>query len=144
MRMQYDRLVRRFGQGRLHDKACLWLSRGCAHCLRRPSGETWICPGLLFQPRPGSAEARSRPLADEALTLARTVSLYGLFWRCLSAVFRSVGGTPNYGTRQKGQDYPEKNSQLLQDTVEPTFRRWGYMGNSGLFRKESPKLFSLM
>jgi hypothetical protein len=31
------------------------------------------------RPRPGSAEARSRPLVDEALTLTQTVSLYGLF-----------------------------------------------------------------
>jgi hypothetical protein len=50
MRMQYGRLVRRFSQGRLHDKACLWLSPGCAHCLRRPSGETLIRPGPLFPP----------------------------------------------------------------------------------------------
>jgi hypothetical protein len=93
-------LVRRFGQGRLHDKACLWPSRGCAHCLRRPSGETWIRPGPLFPPRPGSDEARSRPLVDKALTLARTVSLHGLLWKYSPAVFSSVWGTPNYGTRQ--------------------------------------------
>jgi hypothetical protein len=99
MRLQYGRLVRRFGQGRLHDKACLWLSRWCAHFLRRPSGETWIRPGPLFRPRLGSGEARPRPLVDEALTLTRAISLYGLLWRCLSAVIRSVGGTPNYDTR---------------------------------------------
>jgi hypothetical protein len=29
------------------------------------------------------------------------ISFYGLFCGCLPAVFRSVGGTPNYGTRQK-------------------------------------------
>jgi hypothetical protein len=78
MRMQYGRLVRRFGQGRLHDKACLRLTRGCAHCLRRPSGGTLTRPGPLFRPRPGSGEARPSPLVDEALTLTRAVSLYGL------------------------------------------------------------------
>jgi hypothetical protein len=76
--MQYGRLVRRFDEGRLHDKACLWLSRGCAHYLRRPSGETCIRPGPLFRPRPGSGEARPRPLVGKALTLTRVVSLYGL------------------------------------------------------------------
>jgi hypothetical protein len=52
------------------------------------------------RPRPGSGEARLRPLADEALTWTAPISLCGLCWGWLPAVFRSVGGTPNYGTRQ--------------------------------------------
>jgi hypothetical protein len=51
-------------------------------------------------PRPGSGEARSRPLVDEALTWTAPISLCGLCWWWLPVVFRSVGGTPNYGTRQ--------------------------------------------
>jgi hypothetical protein len=45
---------------------------------------------------------------------------------------------------QKGQDYPKENSQVLQDTMEPTHRRRSYLGNSRLFRKEFPRLFSFM
>jgi hypothetical protein len=52
------------------------------------------------RPRPGSSEARLRPLVDEALTWTVPISLCSLCWGCLPAVFRSVGGTPNYGTRQ--------------------------------------------
>jgi hypothetical protein len=50
-------------------------------------------------PRPGSGEARLRPLVDEALTWTVPISLCSLCWGCLPAMFRSVGGTPNYGTR---------------------------------------------
>jgi hypothetical protein len=53
------------------------------------------CP----HPRPGSGEARLRPLVDEALTWTVPISLCSLCWWCLPAVFRSVGGTSNYGTR---------------------------------------------
>jgi hypothetical protein len=51
------------------------------------------------RPRPGSGKARSRPLVDEALTWTTPISLCGLCWWWLPVVFRSGGGTPNYGTR---------------------------------------------
>jgi hypothetical protein len=51
------------------------------------------------RPRPGSGEARLRPLVDKALTWTTPISLCGLCWWWLPAVFRSVGGTPIYGTR---------------------------------------------
>jgi hypothetical protein len=51
------------------------------------------------RPRPGSGEARSCPLVGEALTWTALISFCSLCWWWLPAVFRSVGGTPNYGTR---------------------------------------------
>jgi hypothetical protein len=52
------------------------------------------------RPRPDSGEARLRPLVDEALTWTAPISLCSLCLGWLPAVFRSLGGTPNYGTRQ--------------------------------------------
>jgi hypothetical protein len=53
-------------------------------------------------PARGWARARrDRVLwVDEALTWIVPISLCSLRWWWLPAVFRSVGGTPNYGTRQ--------------------------------------------
>jgi hypothetical protein len=53
-------------------------------------------------PARGWARARQDrvPWVDETLTWTVPISLCGLCWGWLTAVFRSVGGTPNYGTRQ--------------------------------------------
>jgi hypothetical protein len=56
MLLRYGRLVRRSGQGCFTAKparAGPRASRGCARCLRRPSGEAWIRLGLLFLPEAG-------------------------------------------------------------------------------------------
>jgi hypothetical protein len=106
MRMRYGRLVRRFGRGRCTTKfARAWLraSRGCAHCLRRPSGEAWIRPELLCLPEVGRDEITSL-----RLQLWTTLTgIYGLFWGCFPARLRSIGGTPNYGTRQSQNSFQQ-------------------------------------
>jgi hypothetical protein len=53
-------------------------------------------------PARGWARARRDlvPWVDETLTWTVPISLCGLCWGWLPAVFSSVGGTPNYGTRQ--------------------------------------------
>jgi hypothetical protein len=51
------------------------------------------------RPRLGSDEVAS--LGRRGPDLNRALSaVHGLFRRCFPAAFRSVGGTPNYGTRQ--------------------------------------------
>jgi hypothetical protein len=74
MRMRYGRLVRRFGWGRCTTKSArAWLraSRGCALCLRRPSGEAWICLGLLFPPEAGLGWDEIASLGRRGLDLNR-------------------------------------------------------------------------
>jgi hypothetical protein len=78
-------------------------------CPSRASEEPRVCPlpeevlgrGVnssgTTAPARGWARARSRPLGKRSLDLNRARQLV---WGCLPAVIRSVGGTPNYGTRQ--------------------------------------------
>jgi hypothetical protein len=103
MRLRCGRLERRFGQGcfstkpaRVGPRAC----RGCAHCLRS-LGRDVTSSGTTVPARGWARARRDRvPWVDEALTWIVRISLCSLCWWWLPAVFRSVGGTPNYGTRQ--------------------------------------------
>jgi hypothetical protein len=63
-------------------------------------------PGTIVPARGWARARRDRvPWADEALTWIAPISLCSLRWWWLPSEFRSVGGTPNYGTRQK-RDVP--------------------------------------
>jgi hypothetical protein len=86
----------------LHDKVCpSWASVEPRVCLLTEGTlGRGVNPSGTTVPARGWARMRSRPSADVALTLDRALSAaYGLFGRCFSVVFRSIGGTPNYGTR---------------------------------------------
>jgi hypothetical protein len=48
-------------------QAGLRASRGCAHCLRRSSGEAWIRPGLLFPPEAGLGRGEIASLGRRVL-----------------------------------------------------------------------------
>jgi hypothetical protein len=48
----------------------------------------------------GWARMRLRPLVDSPDLNRALLAVYGLFRRHFPAAFRSIGGTPNYGTRQ--------------------------------------------
>jgi hypothetical protein len=50
MLLRYGRSVWRSGQGCFSAKTGPWASRRCVHCLRGPSGETWILRGRLPLP----------------------------------------------------------------------------------------------
>jgi hypothetical protein len=79
------------------------------------------------RPRPGSGEARLRPLVDEVLTWTVPISLCSLCWGRLPAVFRSVGGTPNYGTRHCWRWRKYRGPNLLEGNVNDrkySFREW--------------------
>jgi hypothetical protein len=57
-------------------------------------------PGTTVLARGWARTRRDRvPWVDEALTWIAPISLCSLCWWWLPAEFRSVGGTPNYGTR---------------------------------------------
>jgi hypothetical protein len=84
----------------LHNEACP--SRASGELMRRPLPEEALGRGVnssgTTAPARGWARVRSRPLGRRSLDLNRARQLV---WGCLPAVIRSVGGTPNYGTRHK-------------------------------------------
>jgi hypothetical protein len=90
-KVAYRRSLPKLGLGRAEGAPTAWGGPRA-----RPEFVRDYCSRL----RPGSGEARLRPLVDEALTWTVPISLHSLCWGWLPAMFRSVGGTPNYGTRQ--------------------------------------------
>jgi hypothetical protein len=89
----------------LHYEACPSWASGESRVrplLEEALGRGVNSPGTTVLAR-GWARARRDhvPWVDEALTWIAPISLCSLCWWWLPAVFRSVGGTPNYGTRQQ-------------------------------------------
>jgi hypothetical protein len=69
----------------------LLLDEACPSWLPKEALGREFVRDYCSRPRPGSGEARLRPLVDEALTWTVPISLCSLCWGCLPAVFRSVG-----------------------------------------------------
>jgi hypothetical protein len=103
MILRYGRLAGRSGQGCFTAKparAGPQASRGCACCLRRPSGEAWIHLGLLFLSEAGLGRGEIVSLEwTEPWPELRPSGFCSLCWWWLPAEFRSLGGIPNYGPR---------------------------------------------
>jgi hypothetical protein len=87
----------------LHNEACpSWASgESRVHPLLEEALGRGENSSRIIVPARGWARAgRDRvPRVNEALTWIAPISLCSLCWWWLPAVFRSVGGTPNYGTR---------------------------------------------
>jgi hypothetical protein len=73
---------------------------GASVAWRGPRARREFVRDHYSRPRLARAGRDRVPWADEALTLIAPISLCSLCWWWLPAEFRSVGGTPSYGTRQ--------------------------------------------
>jgi hypothetical protein len=100
MLLRYGRSVWQSGQGCFSAKTGPRASRRCVHCLRGPSGETWILWGWLPLPEAGLGRGEVVTLEWTEPWLNRTHQAFAaLCWWGLPAEIRSLGGTPNYGPR---------------------------------------------
>jgi hypothetical protein len=103
MLLRYGRSAWRSGQGYFSVKTRPRASRRCVCCLRGPSGETWILRGRLPLPEAGLERGDIVSLEWTESWLNRTHQAFAaLCWWGLPAEIRSLGGTPNYGPRQRG------------------------------------------
>jgi hypothetical protein len=101
MLLRYGRSAWRSGQGCFSAKTEPRASQRCVHCLRGPSGETWILRGGLPLPEAGLGRGEIVSLEWTEPWLNRTHQAFAaLCWWGLPAEIRSLGGTPNYGPRQ--------------------------------------------
>jgi hypothetical protein len=93
MRMRYGRLIGRYDLGSRRAEGAL-TAWGGPRARRESAWDHCSRP----RPRLGSDEVASLGRWGPDLNHALS-AVYGLFWRCFPAGLRSIGGTPNYGTR---------------------------------------------
>jgi hypothetical protein len=105
----------------LLDEACPSWASGVPRVRPLPEealGRDVTSSGTTVPARGWARARRDRaPLVDEALTWTAPISLCGLCWWWLPAVFRSVGGTPNYGT-QHNLTYKNPYKQNLPNILK--------------------------
>jgi hypothetical protein len=75
-------------------RAGLRASRGCAHCLRRPSGEARIRPGLLFPPEAKLGRGEIVSLGRRGLDLNRAYQSLQFVLKMFSSQVKEHWGYP--------------------------------------------------